>query len=62
MALAFGVSLPLEHPHGWTRPPRWPRGDLLVEHDDRRIYAYNPKKILSWLEWARTMDDRTTQD
>lgn len=31
-------------------PRSFPRGELLCEqHDGRRVYAYDPRKVLSWL-------------
>lgn len=45
-ALNAGTYVPVP----FKRPPGFPRGELLCENSEgRRVYRYNPLRILAWL-------------
>ncbi len=49
-ALSAGTGMTLVHPKGMKMPPKFPRGELLCEqHDGRRVYRYDPEKVIKWL-------------
>ena len=50
-AMKAGTNMTLVLQRGWKRPPKFPRGELLCSHSNgRKVYSYDPKKVLAWLE------------
>lgn len=46
-----GQRMTLIKPRGQKMPKGFPRGELLCEnHDGRKVYAYEPEKVLAWME------------
>lgn len=46
---AGGARLSLILWRGWPRPQGMPRGVLLVERGDSRIYSFDARRILKWV-------------
>jgi len=49
-AKAISGWLILEIKKGAKRPKGFPRGRLLEERENSRLYAFDPEKILNWLK------------
>jgi hypothetical protein len=49
-AKQHGVNVTLVLPRPFKRPPKFPRGELLCQHEKSNVYSFDPAKILAWLE------------
>ena len=48
-AIAAGTNVTLVLPRPFKRPPKFPRGYLLCQHENSNVYSFDPKKIIKWL-------------
>ncbi len=44
------VGVSLVFGKGQKRPPGFPRGELLCETEQGRVYSFEPDRIIAWLE------------
>lgn len=52
-AIRDGGKLTLVVPRPWRpRPPGFPRGELLSEHETNQVRSFDPARILTWLDKA----------
>lgn len=53
---AFGITLVFRN--GQKKPRGFPRGELLCESVDSKVYSFSPDKVIKWLEKNKLIGER----
>ena len=47
------AGVTLVFPRGWKAPPKFPRGELLMQREFDNVRSIPSQKLLKWVEYAR---------